>query len=51
MWHVLHVVQAVIMASKDSQMNKQPTPDKRKHKTLTLPQKLEIIQRLKSGEN
>ena len=51
MWHVLHFVQAVIVASKDPQTNKQPTAQKMMHKTKTITQKLEIIRRLKHGEN
>jgi hypothetical protein len=38
------------MASKDSQMGKQGTAGKRKHITLMIYQKLEIIWRLESGE-
>jgi hypothetical protein len=33
------------MASKDPKMSKQGTADKRKHITLMIPQKLEIISR------
>jgi hypothetical protein len=36
---------------KDSQINKQGTAGKRKHGTLTIPQKFETIRRLKNGEN
>jgi hypothetical protein len=50
MQHVLHFVQRAVMASKDSQMVKQPTPDQRTHEILMLPQKLKIIRMLKSGK-
>jgi hypothetical protein len=35
--------QAIIIVSKDSKMSKHGAPGKRKHVTLTVPQKLEII--------
>jgi hypothetical protein len=38
------------MASKDTKMSKQHTAAKRKHVTLIIPQKLEMIRRLESGE-
>jgi hypothetical protein len=38
------------MASKGPQRSKQGTAGKRKHITLMLPQKLQIIRRLKSGK-
>jgi hypothetical protein len=38
------------MASKDQQMSKECTAGKRKHITLTFPQKLEIIMRPESGK-
>jgi hypothetical protein len=39
------------MASKDPNMSKQGTAGKRKHVTRTIPQKMEIIRKLKSGES
>lgn len=48
---MIHYVQAVIMASKDPQMNKQSTAHKRKLETKTITQKLETFRRLKHGEN
>jgi hypothetical protein len=38
------------MASKDPKVSKQGTTGKRKHVTLMIPQKLEIIRRLESGK-
>ena len=42
---------AIIMVSKDPRMSKPGTAGKRKHATLALPQKYEIILWLESGEN
>jgi hypothetical protein len=39
------------MTLKDANMNKQCTADKRKHVTLTIPQKLQIIRGLDSDES
>jgi hypothetical protein len=39
------------MASEDPKMSKQGTAGKRKHVTLTVPQKLETTRRLESGES
>jgi hypothetical protein len=36
---------------KEPKMSKQHTAGKRKHLTLTIPEKLEIIRRLQSGES
>jgi hypothetical protein len=38
------------VASKDPKMSKQGSAGKRKHVTLTIPQKPEIIRKLKSGK-
>ena len=38
------------MASEDQKVSKQGTAGKRKHMSLKIPQKLEIIRRLGSGE-
>jgi hypothetical protein len=38
------------MASEDPKMGKQGTACKRKHRTVTIPQKGEIIRRLESGK-
>jgi hypothetical protein len=43
--------QAIIMASKDPKMSRQGTAGKKKHVTLMIPQKLEIIRRLESDES
>jgi hypothetical protein len=40
-----------MMGSEDPKMNKQGTAGKRKHKTLTVHQKLEIISRLERGKS
>ena len=50
MQHVLLFVHTIIVASKDPKMSKQGTAGKRKHVTLTIPQKPEIIGKLKSGK-
>jgi hypothetical protein len=50
MQHVLLFVHTIIVASKDPKMSKQGTADKRKHVTLTIPQKPEIIRKLESGK-
>jgi len=42
--------QAIIIASEDTKVNKQGTADKRKHVMIMIPQKLQIIRRLKSGK-
>jgi hypothetical protein len=39
------------MVSEDPKTNKQGTASKRRRVTLTIPQKLEIIRRCKSGES
>jgi hypothetical protein len=39
------------MASKDPKMSEQVTPGKRKHVTLMIPQKLQIIAGLESGKS
>jgi hypothetical protein len=39
------------MASEDPKMSKQGTAGKRKHVTLTFPQKLETTKRLQSGQS
>jgi hypothetical protein len=39
------------MASKHPNMSKRGNAGKRKHVTLTIPQKHEVIRRLKSGES
>jgi hypothetical protein len=39
------------MASKDPKVSKQGTAGKKKHVTLLIPQKLEIIGRLESGKS
>jgi hypothetical protein len=39
------------MASKDLKMSKQVTVGKRQYVSLKIPQKLEIIRRLESGES
>jgi len=38
------------MASEDSKVNKQGTADERKHVTIMIPQKLQIIRRLESAK-
>ena len=43
--------QDIKMASKDPKMSKQGTAGKRKHVTLTIPYKLQIIASLESGES
>jgi hypothetical protein len=39
------------MASEDPKMSKQHTAGKRKHTSLTIPQKPDIIRKLESGKN
>jgi hypothetical protein len=39
------------MVSNDPQKRKKGTNDKMKHATLTIPQKIETIRKLKSGES
>jgi hypothetical protein len=39
------------MASEDLKMSKQGTAGKKKHRTLIIPQKVEIIRRLEGGKS
>jgi hypothetical protein len=50
MWHVLLFVWAIVMASHIPKTSKQDAAAKRKHVTLLIPQKLEMIWRLESGK-
>ena len=50
MQHVLLFVHAITVASKNPKMSKQGTACKRKHVTLTIPKKPEIIRKLQSGK-
>jgi hypothetical protein len=51
MGHMLLFVQVIRMVSEDPQMSRQGSADKMKHRTVTIPQKLEEIWRLESGKN